>query len=444
MTLPDTAVGSTGSLIVKVINSGNAVGTVNSVSLTGQGFQLSGLSPILPSLKPNDSFTFSITFTPTQPGPFKGQLAIGADLFSLTGNGLGPLLGFSYISSAGTITLGTTNTSVVFTPLQVTQSEQVTVVVNNTGTLPATVSNLSIGETKSPFSLSGQPPLPITINPGDSFQFNVIFAPVVVGFTQGTLRVDTTIVPLTGSGTPPPSLPAYTFQGPAGTVAPQSQPGIGLQLSDVYPVALAGVLTLSTSGNLPSDTAVQFAGGGRTVPFVIAANSTNATFAGQGTQVFLQTGTVAETITLTPSFATQAGGVDITPNSPPAVQLTVLPAVPTLLTVQIASATTNGFILNVIGYSTTRKLTALSVTFSPSAGFNVPSLQFSVDLSQVAPLWFQSASAQTFGGLFEVAIPFTLQGTVATGQTQLQSLASVSVTASNDIGTSNSMQANFH
>src|SRR5579864_6066522 len=95
--LPDTAVGSTSSLIVKVINSGNAVGTVNSVSLTGQGFQLSGLSPILPSLKPNDSFTFSVTFTPTQPGPFKGQLAIGADLFNLAGQGLGPQLGFSYI-----------------------------------------------------------------------------------------------------------------------------------------------------------------------------------------------------------------------------------------------------------------------------------------------------------------------------------------------------------
>lgn len=440
ITLPDTAVGSTSSLIVKVINSGNAVGTVNSVNLTGQGFQLSGLSPTLPSLKPNDSFTFSINFTPTQPGPFNGQLAVGADLFSLTGKGLGPQLGFSYISSAGTITIGTTNPSVVFTPLQVTQSEQLTFVVNNTGTLPAIVSNLSIGETNSPFSVSGQPPLPITINPGNSFQFNVAFAPLAVGFIQGTLRVDANAVPLTGTGTPPPSLPAYTFQGPAGNIAAQSQPGIGLKLSSVYPVALAGILTLTTSGNLPSDTAVQFATGGRTVPFLIAANSTSATFAGEGTQAFLQTGTVAETITLTPTFAIQAGGVDVTPDSPSTIQLTVPPAPPTLLTVQIASATTNGFILNVIGYSTTRNLTTVSVTFSPSTGFNVPSLQFSVDLSQVAPLWFQSTSAQSFGGQFEVAIPFLLQGKVATGQTLFQALASVSVTASNDVGTSNSIQ----
>jgi hypothetical protein len=443
ITLPDTNVGSTNSVIIKVINSGNAVGTVNSVNLTGQGFQLSGLSPILPSLKPNEVFTFSITFTPTQPGPLKGQLAIGADLFNLVGQGLGPQLGFSYLSSAGTITLATTNPSVVFTPIQVTQSEQLTFVVNNTGTSPATVSNLSIGEAKSPFSLSGQPPLPITINPGDSFQFNVIFAPVLVSFTQGTLRVDTTAIQLSGTGTPPPSLPAYTFQGPTGNIAPQSQPGIGLKLSDVYPVAVAGILTLTTSGNLPSDTGVQFATGGRTVPFVVPANSTNATFAGQGTQAFLQTGTVAETITLTPSFATQAGGVDLTPASPPTVQLTIASAAPTLLTIQIASATTSGFILNVIGYSTTRKLTNLSVTFSPSAGFNVPSVPIPVDVTQVAQLWFQSAAAQGFGGQFEVAIPFSLQGTVATGRTLIQALASVSVTASNDIGTSNSMQARF-
>jgi len=441
--LPDTAVGSTGSLIVKVQNSGNAVGTVNSVSLTGQGFQLSGLGPTLPSLKPNDSFTFSIIFTPNQPGPFTGQLAIGADLFSLTGKGLGPQLGFSYMSSAGPITISTTNPSVVFTPILVTQSEQLTFVVTNTGTLPAIVSNLSIGETNSPFSLSGQPPLPITIKPAASFQFNVTFAPIIVGFIQGTLRVDANAVPLTGTGTTPPGLPAYSFQGLAGNVAPQSQPGIGLKLAAPYPVALAGILTLTTSGNLPSDTAVQFATGGRTIPFVIAADSTNATFAGEGNQAFLQTGTVAETITLTPSFATQAGGVNLTPGSPPTIQLTVPPAALTLLTVQVASATTTGFIVNVIGYSTTRKLTALSVTFSPSAGFNVPSLQFSVDVSQVAPLWFQSTSAQTFGGQFEVAIPFTLQGTVATGQTLLQSLATVSVTASNDIGTSNSIQTTF-
>ncbi len=447
--LPDTAVGSTGSVIVKVQNSGNAIGTVNSVNLTGQGFQITGLSQTLPSLNPNSSFTFTITFTPTQPGPFTGQLAVGADLFTVSGNGLGPQLGFSYVTSAGTtITINTTTSpAIVFTPLQVTQSEQLTFTVTNTGTSQATVSNVSIGppigQTASPFSVPVTPALPATLAPGSSFTFNVAFAPTLVGFAQGTLQVDANAIPLSGSGTAPPPLPSYSFQGASGTVAAQSQPGISLTLAATYPVALTGVLTLTTSGNLPSDPAVQFLTGGRTVPFVIPANSTSANFSGQGSQAFLQTGTIAENITLAPSFATQAGDVDITPTSPPTVQLSVAAAAPTLISVQLASSSSNGFSLNIIGYSTTRTLGSLNLTFAPASGFNVAATQFTEDLSQIGPLWFQSTSAQAFGGQFEINIPFTLQGTVTATQTLFQSIASVSVTISNQVGSSNSITTNL-
>jgi len=449
ITLPDTAVGSTSSVIVKVQNSGNAVGIVNSVNLTGQGFQLTGVPPTAPSLMPNASFTFSITFTPTQPGPFTGQLAVGADLFNLSGQGLGPQLGLSYVTSAGTtITINaTTNPAVVFTPIQVTQSEQLTIMVTNTGTSQATVSNVSIGvpigQTISPFSVPGEPALPVTLAPGASFSFNVAFAPILVGFAQGTLQVDANAIPLSGSGTTPPPLPSYSFQGASGTVSAQSQPGVGLTLAAPYPVALAGVLTLTTSGNMPTDPAVQFLTGFRTIPFLIPANSTTANFAGQGSQAFLQSGTIAETITLTPSFATQLGGVDITPASPATMQLTVPSAAPTLIAVQLASSTSNGFSLNIIGYSTTRTLSSLSLTFAPASGFNVAATQFTVNLSQVAPLWFQSTAALTFGGQFEINLPFTLQGTVASTQTLLQTIASVSVTATNSVGASNSVQTNL-
>ena len=446
ITLPDTAVGSTSSVIIKVQNSGNAVGTVNSVNLTGQGFQLTGVPPTAPSLMPNASFTFSITFTPTQPGPLTGQLAIGADLFNLSGQGLGPQLGFSYLTSAGTtITINaTTNPAVVFTPIQVTQSEQLTIVATNTGTSQATVSNLSIGEPNSPFSVSGQPALPVTISPGSSFQFNLNFTPTTVSSTQGTLRVDANTIPVLGTGTAPPPLPSYSFQGASGTVSAQSQPEVGLTLAAPYPVALAGTLTLTTSGNLPTDPAVQFLTGLRTIPFLIPANSTAANFAGEGSQAFLQSGTIAETITLTPSFATQLGGVDITPVSPPTMQLSVPAAAPTLIAVQLASSTSNGFSLNIIGYSTTRTLSSLTLTFAPASGFNVAATQFTVNLSQVSPLWFQSTAALTFGGQFEINLPFTLQGTVSATQTLLQTIASVSVTATNSVGTSNSVQTNLH
>jgi hypothetical protein len=437
--LPDTNVGDTSSLILEVQNKGNATGTVNSVSIAGQVFQITS-PPLFPeTLKPNDSFSFSIAFTPTQAGPAQGQLVIGSDLFTLSGQGLGPKLAFSYVSSAGTITLPPA-TAVVFSPIAVAQSEHVSFIVKNAGTTTATVANIGIQEQKSPFSISGLPGLPLSLAPGQSSQFTITFTPVSTAFTNGTLVLDTNTVALIGSGTAPPPLPAYTIQGPSGTASPQTQSTVSLTLANSYPVALVGALTLTTAGSLGSDPAVQFATGGRTVTFSIPANSTSADFASQGPQILLQTGTVAETVTLTPTFATQPGGVDVTPASPTILQFTIASAAPTLLTVQATGQGTT-FTLNVVGYSTTRKLSALNVTFTAATGFRLPTPQFTIDVSQVSTAWFQSAASQSFGGQFEISIPFTLQGTPPSGKTLLQSLASVAVTVTNDVGTSNSLQS---
>ena len=133
--------------------------------------------------------------------------------------------------------------------------------------------------------------------PNAETHFTIIFTPTTLGFSNGTLQLDATTVALVGSGTQPPALPAYTIGGASGAVAPGTQPNINLTLASPYPLALSGVLTAATSGTLPADPAVQFATGGLTVPFTIPANSTSAVFGAQGTQIGLQTGTVAGTIT---------------------------------------------------------------------------------------------------------------------------------------------------
>ncbi|HYL35966.1 MAG TPA: choice-of-anchor D domain-containing protein [Bryobacteraceae bacterium] len=436
--LPDTALNTTSSVIVRVQNIGNANGILNAPSLAGP-FQLSDL-PLFPqTLKPNDSFTFTIKFTPTQPGPQTGQLVIGADLFTLSGNGLGPKLSFSYISAAGTITLGAAD-AVVFSPVAVTQNEQATFIITNTGTQTTNVSNIGIGEAKSPFSVSNLPGLPVSLDPNASAQFTITFTPATTGFSNGTLRIDTVIIPLTGSGTPPPPLPAYTIQGPSGNVAPQTQPAVRLSLASAYPVALVGTLTLTTSSNSVSDPAVQFSTGGKAVPFVIPANSTDASFAGQGQQAFLQTGTVASTITLTPNFLTQDGGIDLTPSPAATLQLTVPTSAPVLLAIGLSNATSTGFTVSLSGYSTTRSVNTLTIQFTAAPGFNLASSQATIDLRQASLQWFQGSASTAFGGQFVVTVPFTLSGTVGTGQTLLQAIASVSATVGNDIGTSNSLQ----
>jgi centrosomal CEP192-like protein len=439
--LPDTNVGSTSSIAILVQNIGNANGVIaNPPSVSGQGYTVSG-GPVFPqTLTPSASFQFTINFAPTQAGVSKGNLIVGSDLFNLTGNGLGPQLTFSYTSAAtGSIAVANGGT-VVFSPIQVTQSEQLTFVITNSGTQTAHVSNIGIGEANSPFSVSGLT-LPITLAPAASTQFTVAFAPTATSFSNGTLRIDTVVINLTGSGTQPPPLPGYTIQGPSGNAAPQTQPAVGLTLASGYPVALTGTLTLTTNGNFGSDPTVQFVTGGTTVAFTIPANSTSANFAGHGSQILLQTGTVAETIILTPDFQTENGGISLTPSPVTTLQFSVPSAAPTLLAITATGATTTGFVLNVTGFSTIRSVDTLTVQFTAAAGFNFgANAQVSVDLHSSSAAWYESTASQAFGGQFEVSIPFTFTGTnLPTGTTAIQSIASVAATVSNDVGTSGSL-----
>ena len=440
LSLPDTNVGSSSSVVIQVQNTGNSTGTINSPPTVTGPFQITYQSVFPQVLMPNGSFTFTLTFTPTQPGNQTGQLLIGSDLFTVNGNGLGPNIVFSYVSGGTTTTLAP-NGSVIFSPTQVSQTSQLTFMISNMGTTTANVSNIGIGEANSPFSVSGLPNLPTSLAPGQTVPFNINFAPTTVGPANGTLRVDATVIQLIGSGTPPPPLPAYTIQGPSGNVAAQSQTVVSLKLASPYPLALTGILTLSTSGNLVSDPAVQFSTGLQTVQFVIPANSTDANFANQGPQLHLQTGTVASTITLTPSFATQAGGINVTPSSPTTLQFTVAPAAPVLISVAPANETANSFVLNLIGYSTTRTLTSVTLQITAAAGKTLGTSQVTINIQPAATFWFQSTASQAFGGQFEVTLPLTIQGTVPTGQTLLQTIASISATASNEVGTSNSLTA---
>jgi hypothetical protein len=438
--LPSTNVGQTSSVVIRILNNGNSSGTVSSINLSGQGYTLTNTPALPQTLAPNGSLTFTLNFSPTQPGISQGSLFINSDTLLLAGVGLGPLLTYSYVSAGTTITVSSTNPSVIFSPVTVSQSSQVIFDVKNTGTLAATIANIGIGQTGSPYSLKGLPALPVTLAPNADFSFTITFTPTAVGFSNGTLLLDTSTIALVGSGTQPPALPPYTIGGASGTVAAGTQSNITLTLASPYPVALSGILTAAASGSLPADPSVLFATGAGTVPFVIPANTTSAVFGTQGTQIGLQTGTVAGTITLTPSFATQAGNVDVTPASPTTSQLTVAPAAPTLVAIQLSGQTANSLTISVTGFTTTRALTSWNVQFTTVAGYKMPVSQFTVNVQPVSTVWFGSAASRAFGGLFTLSIPFTFQGTVPSGQSILNSIASVAVTVANGVGTSNSIQ----
>ncbi len=445
ITLPGANVGQTSSIIVQVKNTGGTSATINSVSTSGP-FTVTNPLTLPATVTPGNSFSVPITYTATKVGTETGQLVIGNDSFILSASGLGSALTFAYTSSAGTITVDPAKGgAVVFPPTPVGQSSEVQFSLTDTGLLPATISNIGISPGNGPYTISGLPALPLSLASGQSANFKIVFKPTATDYTNGaSLILDTTSIPLIGSGSAPPALPSYTIDGPSGNVSPATQQNVSLTLANPYPLDLTGTLTLATQGTFGTDPAVQFAvgntTGNRTVNFVIPANSTSANFAGQGTDLPLQTGTVAEVVTLTPTFAT-TGGVDITPSSPANLQFTVPSQAPVLVVAQAASNGTSSFNLILVGYSTTRSLTSMSVTFNPAPGYNVGTTTLSIDLTKVGTTWFQSTAAQAFGGQFMITMPFTLTGpTPKTGQTLLNSIASVTATVSNSTGTSNSLQ----
>ena len=217
------------------------------------------------------------------------------------------------------------------------------------------------------------------------------------------------------------------------------QPGIGLALSEPYPLPLQGNLTLDfVSEVFGGNPAVQFATGGRVAPFTIPANGTEAVFANGAKTVRLQTGTVAGNIVARPAFATQAG-LDLTPVNPAVFTATLNRSVPKLTDAKITNRSLGGFVLSVTGYSTTRALKQMTLDLAPSAGSKLSGTQLTVDLQSAALLWFQSTASQAFGGLFTVSVPITVQGNGNGTEDRVAKLSSVSVTATNEVGTSTAL-----
>jgi len=438
-----TTTGTTSSLIVKVTNTGTASGTINSVSTSGP-FTLTNPVTLPTTLTTGNSFSVPLTFTPTQVGSQTGQLLIGNDFFNLTGQGLGPNLTYTYTSKGVTTTVNpATGGSVVFSPVEVGQSEPVTFTITNSGSLPTTISLIAPSVANGPFTVSSIP-LPVTLKASQQLTFTITFAPMVTGISNGSLVIataaSTTTIDLTGSATAPPALPSYAISGPSGTAQAATQSNVSLTLSKAYPLDLVGTLTLTTQGSLGTDPAVQFETGGRTVDFTIPANTTNADFAGLGSEIQLQTGTVAETVTLAPTFETTAG-VPVAPAST-TLQFTVPSEAPVLQTAAVTGQSSNGFELLLTGYSTTRSLTTLNVTFTAASGFTLGTTSLTIDISQPSAAWFSSAASSSgFGGLFQIAELFTLQGTAPKNQTLIEQIASVAATVSNSTGTSGSLSA---
>jgi hypothetical protein len=441
ITFPNTNVGSQSSVTILMQNTSTSPVSNIAAAVLPTSFSITN-EPITPiTLNVNATASFTITFAPTQAGAVTGTFRVGNDSFNLSATAIGVQLVYSYTSGSASTTVVSGGT-VSFPPETVGKSESTTFTVQNNGTTPAQITSIGVSGTQTTpptFSLPNLPQLPLSVPAGQNVQFTISFAPQTTGQSTAPLVINDQQFTLSGFGNAPAAIPSYQFTGASGSQTPLNQAAIGLSLSGPYSLALTGKLTIAeNTGSLPADPSVQFSSGGQSVTFTIPQGATQAVFPSGGNQINLQTGSVAGTITITPSFAL-ASGLDVTPTSPPTLSLSV-PSGPVQLTNALVSAeTTTSLTLQITGYATTRDLATLSFQFTTSSGSStVP-----VNIGSNAQQWFSSTQSDSYGGQFTVSVPFTLSNGSSSSSTSLVSLLqSVSITATNTAGTSNTYVVN--
>lgn len=437
--LPETELGTTMSVGVRVMNTGNRDELINTISVIGGSLQLSELPP-LPALIPSqDSIVFVLTFTPRDTGPVTGRLRIGNEVFEVITTGAGSRLLLSYRLGEAIVTVPPSG-NVIFAPTPVGNTSTIDLLIENKGNRVAHVANVSAIQTGTSFSLTGLPALPIQLQPNQSLALALRFSPPALGEFTGSLRINSETVNITGSATQPAPIPSYSFTGPSGNVEQMQQPAVGLRLDEPYPLPLRGTLTIGfESETFVVDPAIQFATGGGTVSFTIEAGSTEAVFSTGATSIRLQTGTVAGTIILTPSFSTAA--LNITPPAPATLRLAILPSAPRLTNLQIGALSSSSvtFLLN--GASTPRSLQAIEIVFNlhPATSIAVRNTTLTIDIEALAEAYYRSAASAPFGSIIQASAPVSITNPVEGTPSLFEIFDSATVTLINTAGRSNSM-----
>jgi hypothetical protein len=199
-------VGSPSTQTLRLTNNGTESAAIKSVSVTGTGFGISGLSTPQ-TLTPNQSVTFSAEFNPKAAGSETGAISVVA-----AGSSVGVSLnGVGVVSAAQ---LAPSETTVAFGNVTIgtTATQQVT--LKNTGNSNVDISNISLSG--SGYTLTGVTSHTV-LDPGQSSTLTVSFDPKTAGSLPGTVTISSNAlnsplnIQLSGDGTQKSQQPSVTL-----------------------------------------------------------------------------------------------------------------------------------------------------------------------------------------------------------------------------------------
>jgi hypothetical protein len=176
------ALGGVASQTVTLTNNGAANVDISAATVSGTGFQISGISTPL-TLTPAQSTTFNLSFQPVAAGSVVGTLTVVSDASNPTLTM--PLSGLGVAAGS----LGANPTYLAFGAVQVGSTETFSEIVTNATGSSATITQ--VGVSGAGFSLSGIS-APLTLAAGQSANFTVSFAPASVGAVSGYVTITST------------------------------------------------------------------------------------------------------------------------------------------------------------------------------------------------------------------------------------------------------------
>ena len=202
-------IGTTVPQSVVLSNTGGSNLTISQTTVSGTGFGIGSLGLPL-TLAPGQSVPLTTTFAPQSSSNFSGSVSIAYSVPKNKSHGRGnpPSNSTATVSLNGTgITPGQLSanpSNLNFANVQVGNNLTLMDSITNVGGASVTISQATVSGPG--FSFSGLNP-PLTLNPGGSVTFSVVFAPLSAGSASGTITVTsnasnpTLTIPLSSTGT---------------------------------------------------------------------------------------------------------------------------------------------------------------------------------------------------------------------------------------------------
>ena len=386
--------GDVREVVFRVRNISATAADVTTLSVAGTMFTLLDPPTLPKNVESGAFFDFTVRFTPPDRGLYSAVLRVNQLSPILRGIGIAAPAVFLELNGART---RLDSTSVVdFGDVDRRSSAARHILLENPFPQNLDIAALSISGQY--FHLAPNPALPLTLAPGASVAFDVVFEPLATGPGSGTLVADGLTIALHANAVEPP-LPTPEIEVTPDTPTSAQQGKLTVRFAAPSPTSGSGRVTLEfqpAPEGFPADPGVLFpATNSSAASFTVTEDESTVRF-GSATQIDFQTGTTAGTLVIRVELGDHVVETSIS-----------IAAQPVVIDAARGTRAASGIELTVAGYDNTRSASQLSFTFYDQSGSVVGSGPVLVDATAAFQSYFQSSDV---GGMFSLKAAFPVTG----------------------------------